>query len=63
MGNRFIGILDLEPRLQNLVHKGGEPSVVINADEAVSHGLVIAVMDSVRKTGILTMAIAIKPDH
>jgi len=58
-----IGILDLEPRLQNLVHKGGEPSVVINADEEVSHGRVIAVMDSVRKTGIHTMAIAIKPDH
>ncbi len=58
-----IGILDLEPRLQNLVHKGGEPSVVINADEEVTHGRVIAVMDSVRKTGIHTMAIAIKPDH
>jgi len=58
-----IGILDLEPRLQSLLQKGEEPSVVINADEAVSHGRVIEVMDSVRKTGINNMAIAIKPDR
>lgn len=56
-----IGILDLEPRLQSLLQVGEEPSVVINADEAVSHGRVIEVMDSVRKTGINNMAIAIKP--
>ncbi len=58
-----IGILDLEPRLQSLLQVGEEPSVVINADEAVSHGRVIEVMDSVRKTGINNMAIAIKPDR
>ncbi len=58
-----IKILDLEPRLQSLLQVKGEPSVVINADEAVSHGRVLAVMDSVRKTGIYNMAIAIKPNH
>jgi len=58
-----IGLLDLEPRLQSLLNVGkGKPSVVINADEAVSHGRVIAVMDSVRKTGIHNMAIAIQPN-
>ncbi len=58
-----IGILDLEPRLHSLLQEEREPSVVINADEAVSHGRVLAVMDSVRKTGIYNMAIAIKPNH
>ena len=57
-----IVVLELESRLQSLLQKGGELSVVINADEAVSHGRVIEVMDSVRKTGILNMAIATKPD-
>lgn len=57
-----IVILDLEPRLLSLVDKGGEPSIVINADEAVPHGRVIDVMDSVRKSGIMNMAIATKPE-
>lgn len=57
-----IVILDLEPRLLSLINKGGEPSIVINADEAVPHGRVIDVMDSVRKSGIMNMAIATKPE-
>lgn len=57
-----IVVLELESRLQSLVDKGGEPSVIINADEAVSHGRVIEVMDAVRKTGIMNMAIATKPE-
>ena len=36
--------------------------MVINADEAVSHGQVIEVMDAVREAGIFNMAIATKPD-
>ena len=58
-----ISVLELEPRLQSLVDKGEDPSVVIKADEAVSHGRVIEVMDSIRKTGILNMAIATKPNN
>lgn len=57
-----IKVLDLEPRLQSLLQTGGEPAVVINADESVNHGRVIEVMDSVRKSGILNMAIATKPE-
>ena len=53
---------ELEPRLQGLLYYGEEPAVVINADEAVSHGRVIEVMDSVRKAGIFNMAIATKPE-
>ena len=41
---------------------GEEPAVVINADKAASHGHVVKVMDSVRKTGILNMAIATEPE-
>ena len=57
-----ITVSELEPRLQGLLYYGEEPAVMINADEAVSHGRVIEVMDAVRKTGILNMAIATKPE-
>jgi len=56
-----ISFSDLEPRLKNLLQMDGDVSVVINADEAVVHGRVIAVMDTVRKIGITNMAIATKP--
>ena len=56
-----ISFSDLEPRLKNLLQMEGDVSIVINADEAVVHGRVIAVMDTVRKIGITNMAIATKP--
>ena len=55
-------ISELELRLHDLRIYGEEPAVVINADEAVSHGQVIEVMDAVREAGIFNMAIATKPD-
>ncbi|MCY4613667.1 MAG: biopolymer transporter ExbD [Nitrospira sp.] len=55
-------ISELELRLHDLRYYGEEPAVVINADEAVSHGQVIEVMDAVREAGIFNMAIATKPD-
>lgn len=57
-----IVLAELEKRLQGLLYYGEEPAVVINADEAVSHGHVVDVMDAVRKTGILNMAIATRPE-
>lgn len=56
-----ITLLDLEPQLKNLLQREEDVAVVINADEAVVHGRVIAVMDIVRKIGITDMAIATKP--
>ena len=58
-----IVVLDLESRLRSLLQNSGDLTVVINADEAVSHGRVIEIMDAVRKTGILNMAIATKPER
>ena len=56
-------ISELELRLHDLLYYGEKPAVVINADEAVSHGQVIEVMDAVREAGIFNMAIATKPDE
>jgi len=57
-----IVLSNLEPRLRGLLQTNATPTVVINADEAVSHGRVIQIMDSVRKVGITNMAIATKPE-
>ncbi len=58
-----ITLPDLEPRLHGLSYYGEQPAVVINADEAASHGRVIKVMDTVRKAGIFNMAIATQPEE
>ncbi len=58
-----ITVPELEPRLQHLLREQSKPSIVINADKAVSHGRVVEVMDIVRQTGITTMAIATDPEE
>lgn len=55
-----IAIDALEAQIQALVLIGKSPVVVINADEAVSHGKVIAVMDRLRALGDVRIAIATK---
>ena len=57
-----IGIQALPAKLVELLGRDSDPSVVINADEQVSHGRVIEVMDKVRLSGIHNMAIATKPE-
>ncbi len=56
-----IALHDLKRRLSAVLQTDPEPTVVINADEQISHGRVIEVMDHVRLSGITNMAIATKP--
>jgi biopolymer transport protein ExbD len=56
-----IALDDLETRLTAVLQADPDPTVVINADEKISHGRVIEVMDHVRLSGISNMAIATKP--
>ena len=57
----LISINELRTRLLGLIQTTADPTIVINADEHVEHGLVIKVMDTVRLSGIHNMAIATKP--
>jgi biopolymer transport protein ExbD len=57
-----IDLHELQPRLSAILQTDPEPTVVINADEQISHGRVIEVMDHVRLSGISNMAIATKPN-
>jgi len=56
-----IALHELETRLSAVRQADPDPTVVINADEQISHGRVIEVMDHVRLSGISNMAIATKP--
>lgn len=58
----MITIHELQTRLLELIEKDADPTIVINADEHVEHGLVVKVMDKVRLSGIPNMAIATEPE-
>ena len=48
----------LEAQIRAIALKGQQPLVVVNADQAVTHGRVVAVMDRLRKIEGVRMAIA-----
>jgi biopolymer transport protein ExbD len=49
---------DLQPRIRTLIGSSPSTLVVVNADERVSHGQVIAVMDQLRSIPGVKLAIA-----
>lgn len=53
-----IALEELQTRVQALMDSTQESVVVINADEAVNHGRVIAVMDELREIEGVTLGIA-----
>lgn len=53
-----IALADLQAGVQDLMESTRESVIVINADEAVSHGRVIAVMDVLRDIEGATLGIA-----
>jgi biopolymer transport protein ExbD len=55
-----IELDSLEENLRNRIEKEGESLVILNADEALDHGRVVAVMDKVRRIEGAKLAIAAK---
>lgn len=52
---------EVTSRLNQLQNGGKKPSVVINADKGVEHGRVIEVLDATRKSGVISVAVAVSP--
>jgi biopolymer transport protein ExbD len=48
----------LIPKIQTLIAKEGQTLVIVNADERVEHGRVVAIMDRVRQIPGVKLAIA-----
>ncbi|RMH74853.1 MAG: biopolymer transporter ExbD [Cyanobacteria bacterium J007] len=55
-----IELDSLEENLRDRIEKEGESLVILNADEALDHGRVVAVMDKVRRIDGAKLAIAAK---
>jgi biopolymer transport protein ExbD len=49
-------------RLASWKETSTEAAVVINADRSVEHGSVVTLMDTIRRTGVIRMAIAANPN-
>jgi len=56
-----IDLDGLAAAVQQLVAPGGEALVLVNADEQVPHGRVVAVMDRLRGLDGVKLAIAVEP--
>ncbi len=48
-------------RLEQKLHTGGQPAVIINADRSVEHGRVVEVLDTVKQAGVTKISVAAKP--
>ena len=57
LNTKVVTLETLEAELKTL-HLNDKDLIILNADQKVQHGLVIAAMDAARKTGILRFAFA-----
>jgi biopolymer transport protein ExbD len=60
LNKRPVQLSELEIGVRTLVQANQQAVVVINADEKVQHGEIVAVMDEIRKIDGVKMAIATK---
>ncbi len=58
LNRQAIQLETLATEVQQQIEAGEDPLVVINADEAVNHGRVVAVMDRLRSISGVRLAIA-----
>ncbi|UKO97237.1 ExbD/TolR family protein [Nostoc sp. UHCC 0870] len=58
LNRQLILVNSLAEQIRNIAGSNSEPLVIINADEKVGHGKVVAVMDQVRQVKGAKLAIA-----
>lgn len=58
VGDKNVSLEELKPLLAAAA--GKQPIVYIKADKDVRHGIVVEVMDEIRKTGIVKMSLAVE---
>jgi biopolymer transport protein ExbD len=62
LDRRPVTLTELGDELRSLANANPALAVVINADEEVTHGRVVSVLDEVRAAGVARLAIAIRPE-
>ncbi len=61
LGKEAVTFAELDARFAELSKKSEQGRLVVNADEASTHGAVVRVMDIAKRNGIDKIAIATKP--
>ena len=61
LNRKSINLDELTQQMRKFVLTNGEQLVVVNADEKVSHGRVVAIMDRLRQIEGVKLAIATEP--
>ncbi|TKB58576.1 ExbD/TolR family protein [Ferrimonas aestuarii] len=60
MENREVDIQRVRANVERMLAESPEASVMIQADKAAKHGIVVKVMDQVKAAGINTISVAAK---
>ena len=56
-----VSLTEFEERLQRKMMMSGSPAVYLRADQDVSYGMVIKVMDKIKRAGIDTIGMVTEP--
>jgi biopolymer transport protein ExbD len=55
-------LADLEAKIRNALPKMKDGALVLKADQEISHGLVVRVMDLAKRGGVKKLIIGTKPE-
>jgi biopolymer transport protein ExbD len=61
LGEKIVSLSELQPELSVRLQEAIDKGVVIKADRSARHGLVVSVMDRVKKAGAERLALATEP--
>lgn len=60
LNNSEVGMAKLEEKLKEVLPEMKDGSLILKADQDVSHGIVVRIMDSVKKSGVKKLVIGTK---
>lgn len=62
LNDKPVAIDRLKKQLEEAISKNDNPTLVLQADKSVPHGLVVTAMDLARQVGIKRLIVATKPE-
>lgn len=62
-GSRPVVLEELAAALRQAAQRAPQPVVLINGDRAAQHGVIVAVLDTVRQAGLSRVSLQTQPDE
>lgn len=63
LNDKAVGMKDLEAKIKEALPKMKDMALVLNADQEVSHGFVVRVMDIAKRSGVKKLIIGTKLEN